>query len=128
MKRWDLPRATHSATITLGGYEIDCANLSNGTRILIERSVARSLGKKGSGTHWKKKRETGEKGASLPEYLSFKNLQAFIPDKVRESLLRPITYITKTGAEVQGIPATLLPEICNIWLTAREKGALRDGR
>jgi len=95
---------------------------------LIEHNVANSLGRKGSGAHWKKKREGGEKGALLPEYISAKNLAPYITDNVRETLLTPITYITKTGGKAQGIPATLLPEVCNIWLKAREKGALTEAQ
>lgn len=41
-------------------------------------------------------------------------------------LLNPITYRTKTGGKAKGISALILPEICNIWLKAREKGALSE--
>ena len=70
----------------------------------------------------KKKRE--RKGAVLPEYISAQNLAPFVPKDVEEALLNPITYLTKSGTEAQGVPATVLPEICNIWLVCREKGAL----
>ena len=102
--------------------KIPCAVLEDGTRVLRERSVAKALGKKGSGSHWQKKRS--EKGALLPEYISVKNLEPFIEDDVRDMLLNPISYKLKSGNIAQGIPATLLTEICNIWLKAREKGAL----
>lgn len=121
----NLPKATHQGKLSLVEMEIPCAVLEDGTRILRERSVAKSLGKKGSGAHWQKKR-TAEKGALLPEYVSAKNLEPFIDNETRQKLMNPIVYRTKSGTIAQGIPAVLLAEICNIWLKAREKGALSE--
>lgn len=120
-------KATHQGEIKLGDISIPCAVLEDGTRVLRERSVAKSLGKKGSGAHWQKKR-LAEKGALLPEYISAKNLDQFIDDETRVSLLNPVIYKTKTGGTAQGIPAQLLTEICNIWLEARGKGALYEAQ
>jgi hypothetical protein len=125
--RWDsnIPKATHLGKLSLAGVEIPCAVLEDGTRVLSERSVANALGKKGSGAHWQKK-----KGAAsnelLPEYVSIKPLDPFISDETRKMLLNPISYKAKTGPMARGIPATLLLEICQIWLMAREKGALAN--
>src|SRR4030042_6601884 len=71
-KMENLPKATHQGKLNLVEMEIPCAVLEDGTRILRERSVAKSLGKKGSGAPWQKKRNA-EKGALLPEYVSAKN-------------------------------------------------------
>jgi len=81
------------------------------------------LGKKGSGAHWQRKKKE-EKGAILPEYISTKNLAEYIDDELKEKLINPITYQTITGKIAQGLPATLLPEICNVWLKTRDNGAL----
>jgi hypothetical protein len=117
-----IPKAEYLGEIELGEYKIPCAVLDDETRILRERSVARALGKKGSGAYWQKKKQT-QKGAILPEYISTKNLDLFIDNELRNKLINPITYQTKSGTFAQGINATLLPEICNVWLKAREKGA-----
>lgn len=128
--RWDsnglkMPNATHFGVLKLFNIEIPCAVLEDGTRVLSERSVAKALGKKGGGSHWRRK-----KGASsdelLPEYVSIKNLLPFISPETRNKLLSPISYNAKKGTAARGIPASLLPEICQIWLSAREKGALTD--
>jgi hypothetical protein len=118
-----LLKATHQGEINIVGIKMPCAVLEDGTRVLRERSVAKSLGRKGSGAHWQKKRSS-EKGALLPEYVSPKNLDRFIDDETRKMLLNPIVYETKTGIIAQGIPAVLLPKICDIWLNAKEKDAL----
>lgn len=117
-----LLEAVYSGTLDIAGQKIPCAVLDDETRVLRERSVARALGKKGSGAYWQKKKS--EKGALLPEYISTQNLNEFINEETREQLLNPITYKLRSGNEANGMPATLLPEICNIWLQAREKGAL----
>jgi len=41
-------------------------------------------------------------------------------------LLNPVTYISKHKVKARGIRAELLPEICQVWLLAREKGALTE--
>lgn len=125
--RWNLPTPTHYGKLILAGVEISCANLDDGTRVLSERGVATALGARGGGGHWKKK-----KGASafdlLPEYVSIKALAPFISGETREMLLKPISYKSRFGPPARGIPAILLPEICQIWLTAREKGAIEDSK
>jgi len=122
-----LLKVWYPGTLKIGDIKIPCAVLEDGTRILRERSVAKTLGKKGSGAHWQKKRSS-EKGALLPEYVSAKNLEPFIDEETLNNLKNPVTYETKSGKQAQGIRATLLSEICNIWLKAREKGALTESQ
>ena len=127
-ERWEgtnIPKETHPGVVKIGDIKIPCAVLDNGVRVLRERSVAKAFGKRGSGAHWKRKR-SGQEGAYLPEYVSAKNLESLIDEEIKKKLLNPISYITKSGAKAWGLPATLLPEICDIWLKAREKGALSD--
>lgn len=122
-----LPKATHQGVLTIGAVRIPCAVLDDGTRVLRERSIAKALRKKGGGAHWKRKRLL-EDGALFPEYVSAKNIEKFIDNDIKETLLNPITYLTKMGKQVGGIEATLLSEICNIWLKARENGALSSAQ
>jgi hypothetical protein len=118
-----LPRATHQGIVKIGDVQIPCAVLDDGTRVIRERSIAKALGKKGSGGYWKKKK-TKEEGALLPEYVSAKYLEPFVPDDTRDKLINPIHYRQKSGNEALGVSASFLPEICNIWLIARDQGAL----
>lgn len=129
-KRWDnkelnLLKATHLGNVSLGDVKIPCAVLEDGTRVLSERSVAKALGRKGSGAHWEKKKSALEKDV-LPEYVSIKNLEPFISEETRNILLKPIIYESTNKVISSGIRAEILPEICKIWLAAREKGALSD--
>lgn len=123
MKNKKILKAGYQGKLPIMEFIISCAVLEDETRILVERSVANAFGVKGSGAYWLKKRKD-EKGALLPEYISAKYLKPYIKKDVYEKLLKPIVYINKQGKEVSGIPATVLPDICDIWITAREKGAL----
>lgn len=105
--------------------QIPCAVLEDGTRVLRERSVAKAIGKKGSGAHWKRKKSAPD--MIIPEYFST-NIERFIPNEVKQSLANPIIFKTKSGTIAKGVPATILSEICDIWVKAKEKGALSESQ
>ncbi len=120
----NISKANHTGELKIGDTRISCAVLEDGKRVLSERSIALALGRRGSGAHYQRKK-SGEKGALIPEYLALKNLEPFIDTETKESLLNPIGYISKGGMVSKGLEASLLPKICNIWLIARDKGALK---
>jgi hypothetical protein len=68
----------YKGELNIGDIIISCAVLEDGSRILVERSLATALGVRGSGAYYKKKKE--KKGALLPEYVSTKYLEPFISD------------------------------------------------
>lgn len=116
-------KATHQGKIDLLGIKISCAVLEDGTRILIDRSVATALGKKGGGAYWEAKKQ----GKSyLPEYLSATYLRPYISEDLLDKLQNPIQYINISGRETIGIDATLLPQICDVWISARDNGTLTE--
>ena len=108
--------------LKIGEFSIACAVLEDQTRILVSRSVANVLGRKGAGSYWKKKK--AEKGALIPEYISAKYLQSFISPELRIKLENPIVYVNQNNVISQGLEATILPAICDVWIKARQKGAL----
>lgn len=115
-------KATHIGILHVGDIQIPCAVLEGGVRVVSERSIAIALGKKGGGAYWKKKKQA--EGAVLPEYISAKNLVPYISEETKDKLINSIPYISKTGGLANGIPAIILQEICEIWLRARDSGAL----
>lgn len=116
--------ATHQGELDLNGFKISSAVLEDGTRVLVNRSLANAFGIKGAGAYWQKKKK--EKGALLPEYLSAKYLQPFIPEKIYLSISNPIPYKNLQGVETDGIPAEFLADICDIYVKAGEKGAFKN--
>lgn len=124
MGKTNLPKVKYKGQIEIGDFKISCAVLDNGERILVDRSLANALGIKGSGAYWQKKKE--QKGAVLPEYISANYLTPFISEEIFEKLSKPVVYIDEDGENYEGIPATGLIDICDIWQQADKKGALNN--
>jgi hypothetical protein len=122
-----IPRAKkYVGKLNLGGYLISCAVLNNGKRVLVERSMANALGQKGSGAYWQRKKRGGDvqNRALLPSYVSARYLEKYVSPELKEKLERPIIYINQRNTLTTGVEATVLPDICDVWITAKEKGPL----
>lgn len=116
------PSAAYEGVLTIGDVQIPCAVLEDGTRVLSEREVTKSLGGKRGGSHWLRK----QAGAELPVYLSANNLKPFIDSDLELALKEPILYRPKGGGGVaNGLRAEYLPKICEVWLKARSAKVLR---
>lgn len=123
--RWGAEQATHQGQLTIGDLTIDCAVLSDGTRVLSQRGVGRALGRGYGGKDWKGQGE-GAAG-KLPFFLTSKSINPFISNDLLLLVTKPVEYRNGSGGGVgHGIPATALPMICDVWLKAREAQALRS--
>lgn len=108
--------------LKIGNLEIPCYVLEDGTRVVSERGVTKGLGGKRGGSHWKRIKENPD-GAYLPVYLSANNLKPYINDDLALALSKPIKYQTRKGGLIAfGLEAQLLPDICDVWLKARDAG------
>lgn len=116
-------RATHQGELHIGDFKIKCAVLEDGTRVLVERSVATALGIKGAGAYWEKKKR-GDIDIILPEYISAKYLEPFVSDELKSKLAEPIKYIALNKKDAKGREATILPDVCDVWIKAKEASAL----
>lgn len=126
-ERASIPKATHFGEIKIGETVIDCAILENGTRVLSERAVTRAFGAKRGGSHWLRKR-SGADGADLPVYASASNIFPFINNDLMLALRSPIKYRGAGGGIANGLPAKYFPEVCNVWLMARDAKALHPSQ
>jgi hypothetical protein len=120
----EILKASHQGELDINGFKISCAVLENGERVLVNRSLANAFGIKGSGAYWQKKK--GERSAALPEYLSANYLQPFITEQAKLSLYNTISYVNKSGVETEGVDATFLSDICDIYIKAGQKGAFKN--
>ena len=122
-------KASHGAPdrpVRIGDVEIPAYVLEDGTRVLTERGVTKSLGGKRGGSHWSRMRDAGEGGAKLPVYLSAENLKPFIDKELEVALNERIRFVVPVGGAVAyGVRAELLPAICNVFLKARDAIKLR---
>lgn len=114
-----LPRATHSGILKFGDIEISCAVLGNKTRVISSESIRNALGLSNPNSKKIKKSEI----ANLPTFLSSDNLSPYYLD-IFNGPPSVIEYINKMGHKTKGMEATCLPKICEVYLKARESGAL----
>jgi len=127
--RWgDMRKATHVGDLKIAGFELPCAVLEDGTRVLSETGVVKSLGLYRSGAVHVRERETSD-GAHLPLFVANKNVKPFVDNELAGVLRKPIWYRVKGAGTVhKGFDAKLLPKVCDVWLKARDAGVLRGSR
>jgi P63C domain-containing protein len=115
----------HTGNLKIGDVEIECAVLEDGTRVLTQKGFLKAIGRspKASGAS---KLASG----NLPPFLSVKALEPFISQDLYETTTPVKFRVLKTeagrgGAAIaHGYKADLLPEVCNVYLAAREAGKL----
>lgn len=116
-----LKRASHAGTLTVGDLKLPCYVLEDGTRILSQRGLNEVFGITHGGGQ--------DRGRKMPRFVGLKALEPFIPKDLTAGILTPIEFTPPHGGRtVGGIPATVLPDICNVWLQAREARALSTAR
>ena len=114
-----LPVARYAGTVTIGGIEIGCAVLEDGTRLLTQSDMMRALGRarqaKGRGFY--------DADVNLPAFLTAKNLKDFIPNDLYVTSSQ-IEFLMPNSQKAFGYRAELLPQVCEVYLEARDAGAL----
>jgi len=120
----NLPKATHDGKLKFGDKEFPCAVLSDETRVLTETDFMSGLGMYRSGALSVRREQSSDGGAQMPLYLAFKNLLPYVNKYIGDVHIKPIKYKTLSGGVAHGIPATLIPKICSVWLDARRDGVL----
>ncbi len=110
-------KATHQGELKIGEIILPCAVLEDGTRVLSERGVGAALGT-GSGG--------GSSGSAqrLPRFLQGNALNPFISAELRAQIEKPIQFSGSGLKRGNAVPATLLPQICAVWLDAWHAGVL----
>jgi hypothetical protein len=116
-----LPKATHDSAdhpLRIGGAEIPCYVLEDGTRLLSQRGVLEGLGMaRGSSSGG---------GDRLASFAAGKGISPFINSDLLAAIDTPIKFRPPHGgAAAFGYPATMLADICDAVLAARKAGALQ---
>lgn len=114
-----LPIARYTGSISLGEAEIGCAVLEDGTRLLTQSDMMRALGRarqaKGRGFY--------DADVNLPAFLTAKNLKDFIPNDLYVTSSQ-IEFLMPNSQKAFGYKAELLPQVCEVYLEARDANAL----
>lgn len=102
--------------LRIGDIEIECYVLEDGRRVLTQSSFLRALGRH--------RKAAGGDDEQLSPILQGKTLQPFISSDIRAKS-KPIRFSPPSGGRASGYDAELLPAVCEVYLQARDAGALR---
>ena len=126
----DLPHVLegYKSELQLAGIKLPCAVISgpNGVqRVLTENGITLAILGERSGASKRLKKAAEADGALLPLFVAPSQLKPFIDNELASGPLLPIDY--RDGERViRGYDASVLVAVCNIWLRAREAGALQN--
>lgn len=117
--RWgaSLPKATHGSSdhpLKIGGVEIPCYVLEDGRRVITNQGIQIGLNMSKSGGQ----QRTIDLVASLERKVN-------TGKDLLNSIMNPIHFRPGVGARAFGYEATVLADLCDLILAAREKGLLR---
>lgn len=105
--------------LSIGDIEIDCYVLEDETRVLTRGGFQSALGR-----HRTSRRHQEIDGVILPAFLSASNLKPYI-SKELVTASTPVTFRAPArGPVAYGYRAELLPQVCEVYLLARDGGAL----
>ncbi len=112
-------KATHRGVIDkFGELKIPCVVLEDGKRLLTQGGFLTTIGRSRT-----PKGGTGVTVAEIPTFLAADNLKSYIDDDLRISTI-PIRYFIGKSTRY-GYRAELLPQICEVYLKARDNNELR---
>lgn len=115
--------------LCLAGLNIPCAIIEGEgkgevRRVLTESGITEALLGTRSGASKRLKKASQDAGAPVPIFLAPRQLTPFIEVEISSGLLAPIEYVDGNRIVI-GYDARILPTVCDIWLKAREAGALQ---
>ncbi len=115
----ELQKATHGGNMTVGDIEIPCYVLENGTRIISQRGIQRSIGMstgRGRG-------ERAHRLGFLMEQISSEGAQH---KDLTVRITSPILFRPPNGGKpAYGYEATILADICDAIFVARKHGLIQ---
>ena len=109
-----LPKAQFEGNLKIGETILDVAVLENGQRIITQAAVFVALSRPPRGN---------ARVIGVPVFIDAKNLQPFIDEDIRK-VINKIQYVNLQGRVQDGFDATILPQVCDLYLKARERGVI----
>lgn len=115
-----LPLATHQGNIKVGDIDIECHVLETGQRLLTQSTFLEAIGRSA-------RPEAGKgvqtKVEHAPAFLTANNLKLLITKEISRSST-PVEFVSLAGRKAHGYVAELLPEVCKVYLSARDADLL----
>lgn len=113
--------AIYKGKITIGNKELDCAVLSDGTRILTNTAIFRAFNRPRKG-----KSSESYRLQNVPVFVNANNLAPYIQEELGNNKYE-VEYHNQ-GRNLIGYKAEILPALCNIYLKARDDDVLTDSQ
>ena len=107
----EMQKASHSGTMKIGG-KIPCFVLDDATRVISGRSLTSAIGMKG-------------RGQGTARITDHKALKHHINNKLAVAIANPIKFMGIGNKMTYGYEATILHELCEAILVARDSGSLK---
>lgn len=115
-------KATHGSPdrpLRIGDVDIDCYVLEDGTRVVTQRSMIKGMGLTRGGVRGDY--EVERAGAELPRFATQNWIKPSINNELEVALRSPILF-KLPSAIAYGYPATILADLCDAILKARDAG------
>lgn len=117
-----LLKALYKGKLPIGGFELDCAVLDDGTRVLTQTAVFKAFGRSRKGMNSRLEVD----GTKIPPFLASKNLEKYINQDVMQ-WTKQVDFID--GKQIKnGYKAEILPTMCSVYLEARRDGVLAQNQ
>jgi hypothetical protein len=104
--------------LRIGDIEIQCYVLDDGTRVLTQADFLEALGR-----HRKANVRREGQEERVPAILQGKAISTYLTQDILKKS-RPIRFRLRSGGRASGYNAELLPDVCDVFLKAREDGVL----
>jgi P63C domain len=111
-------RATHAGELKIGEITIPCAVLEDGTRVLTQEGFYKAIGRSG-----KPAAGRGSQVEKVAPFLDLDNLKPFVSEELANST-KPFVFQVPKGSRAYGYRAELLPQVCEVYLKARDANEL----
>lgn len=115
MSETKLPVATHKGVLKIGDLQIPCFVLSDGRRVISGRGMTAAIGMKG-------------RGQGIARISSLKVINSFENNSLSMAIKSPIQFTggsPKIGVPSDGFEATVLQDLCEALLQARDADLLK---
>ena len=113
-----LLKATHEGVLPLANVELNVAVLSDGTRVISQAGVFKAFGRTKRG-----RTKDDQRVPNRPAFLDAQNLQPYVNSDL-EGVLKTLSYESKSGTNIDGYNAEILPKMCAVYLEARAEKKL----
>ncbi|KAB8306855.1 hypothetical protein EH227_18015 [Rouxiella chamberiensis] len=119
-----LPTVINEGYLRIGDAELEVAVLDNGDRVVSAASVFTALGRtrRGNKKHLEEQRLID--GIQTPAFMDAINLLPYINHELKGVIPR-VEFKTKSGLVKDGYKAVILPLVGDLYLRAREDGAIK---